>query len=182
MLCKELSAFSKEFTTCLTTVGVRVTPQFLGMRCGYLITALGSLPGTAFWFCIFTYTVFNWGTDLLGQGSSNCGIWAFGSLAQSGGWELMLTVLRRQRQKKSGSLLSIFHNTLVFWRWHHHLWILHLSPVHVTMWCVFIPDLCWAHAGSCSFFLYLHATRLLSLWLSLSLVKGAVVVLNLLRA
>lgn len=39
-----------------------------------------------------------------------------------------------------------------------------------------------AHAGSCSFFLYLHATRLLSLWLSLSLVKGAVVVLNLLRA
>lgn len=86
MLCKELSAFSKEFTTCLTTAGVRVTSQFLGMRCGYLITALGSLPWSTFCFCMFTCAVFSLWTDLLGQGSSNFGSWAFERLLLRSAW------------------------------------------------------------------------------------------------
>lgn len=63
MLCKELSAFSKEFTTCLTTAGVRATPQLLGVRCTLLITALGSSPQSA--VCVFTFICAVFPRDLI---------------------------------------------------------------------------------------------------------------------
>lgn len=180
MLCKELSVFSKEFTTCLTTAGVRVTPQFLGVTCGYLITALGSLPWSAFWFFMFTCALFNLSTDVLGQGSSNCGILSFWHPGTEWGWELMmLTVLRRQRQIKFVSLLWISQSTGVFPK----MVSSSLDPPLVPS---SLEDVMCIHTqpvlGTCSLLCSdLHVTRLLSLWLSFPLVKGAVVVLNLLR-
>lgn len=153
VLCKELSTFSKEFTTCLTTAGVRVTPQ-LGIRCGWLITALGSSPRSAFCVCTLHMQFFSLGTDLLGQHSPSRGSWTYAELLNASccihrvGVGMLLTVWRRQKEIRFVILFWIFQNIQVL------LKVTSLSPnspvVHSSfedVMCVFIYDLCWAYVG-----------------------------------